>query len=113
MLATHLSLQGRGDASFGGGAPSYGEDDYSDDGDSDEALRATWVGAVVAGMNQARPIPSGGKCCCLGTGLEHTCSHGCTSEVHLVFFICAGWPGWLWPWSLEPFRRCPWLPGWK
>ena len=54
MLATNLSLQDRG-----GG---------SDDENSDEALRATWVGAVVAGINQARPIPSGGKCCCLGTG---------------------------------------------
>ena len=31
-------------------------------------LRNTWFGAVVAGMSQARPMPSGGKCCCIGSG---------------------------------------------
>ena len=51
MLATNLSLK---------------EGHHSDE-ISIETLRATWLGAVVAGINQARPIPSGGKCCCLGT----------------------------------------------
>ena len=31
-------------------------------------LRNTWFGAVVAGLSQARPLPSGGKCCCIGSG---------------------------------------------
>ena len=31
-----------------------------------EQLRTTWFGAVVAGLSQARPLPNGGKCCCIG-----------------------------------------------
>ena len=33
-----------------------------------EQLRTTWFGAVVAGLSQARPLPNGGKCCCIGAG---------------------------------------------
>ena len=36
--------------------------------DTINELRNTWFGAVVAGLSQARPLPSGGKCCCIGSG---------------------------------------------
>ena len=42
--------------------------DAAADGTTVTQLRNTWFGAVVAGLSQARPLPSGGKCCCIGSG---------------------------------------------
>jgi hypothetical protein len=35
---------------------------------ANDQLRTTWFGAVVAGLSQAKPLPNGGKCCCIGAG---------------------------------------------